>query len=44
MLAAEAASATAIPYAVVLAFEGVELRWPDATQKRFQNFWLERAR
>jgi regulator of extracellular matrix RemA (YlzA/DUF370 family) len=22
---------------VVLAFEGVELRWPDATQKRFQE-------
>jgi len=37
MLAAEAASATAIPYAVVLAFDGVELRWPDATQKRFHE-------
>jgi uncharacterized phage-like protein YoqJ len=37
MLAAEAASATAIPYVVVLAFDGVELRWPDATQKRFHE-------
>ncbi len=37
MLAAEAAAATAIPYGVVLAFEGVELRWPDATQKRFHE-------
>jgi ribonuclease HI len=37
MLAAEAAAATATPYVVVLAFEGVELRWPDATQKRFQE-------
>lgn len=37
MLAAEAAAASATPYVVVLAFEGVELRWPDATQKRFQE-------
>ena len=37
MLAAEAAAASATPYVVVLAIEGVELRWPDATQKRFQE-------
>ncbi|MBM36583.1 MAG: SLOG family protein [Actinomycetota bacterium] len=37
MLGAEAAAAAAVPYAVVLAFEGMEERWPDATQKRFHE-------
>jgi uncharacterized phage-like protein YoqJ len=37
ILGAEAAAAAAVPYAVVLAFEGMEERWPDATQKRFHE-------
>ena len=34
MLAAEAAAAAAVPYVAVIAFEGMDRRWPDATQKR----------
>ena len=37
MLGAEAAAAAAVPYRVILAFDGMEKRWPDATQKRFQE-------
>ena len=37
MLGAEAAAAAAVPYRVVLAFDGMEERWPDATQKRFHE-------
>ena len=37
MLAAEAAAAAAVPYVVALAFEGMERRWPDATQRRYSE-------
>lgn len=37
LLAAEAAAAAAVPYVVVLAFEGMEQRWPEATQRRFSE-------
>ena len=37
MLAAEAALMAAVPYVAVLAFEGVEKRWPPATQRRFRE-------
>lgn len=37
MLAAEAALMAAVPYVAVVAFEGVESRWPPATQRRFQE-------
>jgi len=37
MLGAEAAAAAAVPYRVILAFDGMEERWPDATQKRFHE-------
>ena len=37
MLAAEAALMAAVPYIAVLAFEGFESRWPQATQKRFRE-------
>ena len=43
MLAAEAAAAAAVPYIAVIAFEGLERRWPDATQKRYTEL-LEGAR
>lgn len=43
ILAAEAASAAAVPYSVFLAFEGVEERWPEATQRRFKEL-LQTAR
>ena len=37
MLGAEAAAAAGVPYRVILAFDGMEKRWPDATQKRFHE-------
>ncbi|MFT7649285.1 MAG: ribonuclease HI [Candidatus Poriferisodalaceae bacterium] len=37
MLAAEAAAAASVPYVAVLAFEGLELRWPQATRRRFDE-------
>jgi len=37
MLAAEAALMAAVPYVAVVAFEGVERRWPPATQRRFRE-------
>ena len=43
MLGAEAAAASGLPYVVILAFEGVDEKWPDSTRGRFQEL-LDGAR
>jgi ribonuclease HI len=40
MLAAEAAAAAAVPYVAVLAFDGQEERWPQATRRRYEELRL----
>lgn len=37
MLAAEAAAAAGVGYVAVLAFEGLDERWPEATRRRFRE-------
>ena len=37
MLGAEASNCSSGPYRVILAFDGMEERWPDATPKRFHE-------
>ena len=37
MLAAEAAAAAAVPYVAVLAFEGIDAKWPLSTRRRFEE-------
>jgi ribonuclease HI len=37
MLAAEAAAAAAVPFVAVLAFEGIDAKWPQATRRRFRE-------
>lgn len=44
MLAAEAALMAAVPYIAVLAFEGIESRWPERTQRRFRELRADAAK
>ena len=44
MLAAEAALMAAVPYVAVLAFEGLESRWPEKTQRRFSELRADAAK
>lgn len=37
MLGAEAAAAAGVEYVAVLAFEGLDEKWPEATRRRFQE-------
>ena len=37
MLGAEAAAASGVPYMAIIAFEGIEVRWPQATRRRFEE-------
>tara|TARA_B110000116_G_scaffold42662_1_gene35086 strand:+ start:217 stop:1269 length:1053 start_codon:yes stop_codon:yes gene_type:complete len=43
MLGAEAAAASGLPYVVILAFDGVDEKWPDSTRARFREL-LDGAR
>ncbi len=44
MLAAEAALMANVPYVAVLAFEGIDERWPPATRRRFDQLFSSAAR
>jgi ribonuclease HI len=44
MLAAEASLMAAVPYIAVLAFEGIESRWPERTQRRFRELRSDAAK
>ena len=44
MLGAEAAAAAGVPYVAVLAFEGVEAKWPEATRRRFRELLEDAVR
>lgn len=37
MLGAEASAAAGLPFVAVLAFEGIDAKWPDATRRRFRE-------
>jgi ribonuclease HI len=43
MIGAEAAAAAAVPHVAVLAFEGVEAKWPEATRRRFVELLQDSA-
>jgi len=43
MLGAEAAQAAAVPFVAVLAFEGIDGKWPQATRRRFAELRADAA-
>lgn len=43
MLGAEAAQAAAVPFVAVLAFDGIDGKWPEATRRRFRELRADAA-